>query len=182
MVEDIIRLGGGLFHGGLALLGGRGYLFTAPSGGGKTTALSRMPRPWRVLADDAALVWPVGKGTFLAGPLPTWGDLVRNERGPLRVKRWGISESVRVCGVFLLKKARRERLIPFSPLRTARPLYLAFSEHPTVCRDRDPFRKQIFRAACALARAVRSWKLELTRGGEFWHIIEDMLLNAEEAR
>jgi SynChlorMet cassette protein ScmC len=182
MVEDIIRLGGGLFHGGLAVLRGRGYLFTAPPGGGKTTALSRMPRPWRVLADDAALVWPIGKGTFLASPLPTWGDLVRNEKGPLRVKRWRISESVSVCGVFLLKKAPRERLMPFPPLRTARPLYLAFSEHPTVCRDRDPFRKQIFRAACALARAVPSWKLELTRGGEFWHIIEDMLLNAEEAR
>jgi hypothetical protein len=181
MVEDAIRMGGGLFHGGLAVLQGRGYLFTAPAGGGKTTALSRMPRPWRVLADDAALVWPSGHGTFLASPLPTWGNLVRNEKGPLRAMRWRVSEAVRVSGLFLLKKAPHERLIPFPPLRTARPLYLAFSEHPTVSRDRDPFRKQIFRTACALARAVPSWKLELTRGGKFWHIIEDMLSDAEEA-
>jgi len=95
--------------------------------------------------------------------------------------RWRLSEAVRVSGLFLLKKAPHEGLIPYPPLRTARPLYLAFSEHPAVFRDRYPFRKQIFRAACALARAVPSWKLELTRGGKFWHTLEDMLSDAEEA-
>jgi SynChlorMet cassette protein ScmC len=175
ILEDIVQRGGGIFHGGLAILENRGYLFTAPPGGGKTTALLRMPSPWKTLSDDAALVWPAGNGAFRASPLPTWSVLLGRDEGAPGIDRWKVDTSFEIVKVILLKKARQDRLFPLPPFEAAQLLYRAFSEHPRVVSNRDPFRKRLFHAACDLARAVPSWELELTRAGDFWSLLQDDL-------
>jgi len=178
ILEDIVQLGGGIFHGGLAALENRGYLFTAPPGGGKTTALARMPSPWKTFSDDTALVWPVGNGTFRATPLPTWSVLLARNKAIPSINRWAIATASEVAGVILLRKAGQERASLLQPIEAAHHLYRAFSEHPRVVSNRDPFRKNLFHTACNLAKAVPSWELELTRSGRFWDHLQDAFSNA----
>ena len=174
MAQDMMRCGGGLLHGGLAVLNGRAYVFTAPPGGGKTTALSRMPEPWRVLTDDAALVWRVAGGRFMASPLPAWGALRRNEQTLAGIGKWKVSEAAEIAGVFLLKKRPKEKLVPLQPIEAASPLCRAFSEHPGVFESRGPFRRRLFHFACAMVMQVPTWRLELSRRGDFWRLLEGM--------
>jgi len=178
ILEDIVQLGGGIFHGGLAALENQGYLFTAPPGGGKTTALARIPSPWKTLSDDAALVWPVGNGAFRASPLPTWSILLGQNKEIPSITHWEVATACEIAGVILLKKADQERASPLQPFEAAQYLYRAFSEHPRVVSNRDPFRKNLFHTACNLAKAVPSWKLELTRGSRFWDHLQEAFSNA----
>jgi hypothetical protein len=171
MFMDITRRGGGVLHGGLAVRDGRGYLFTAPPGGGKTTALSRIPLPWRVRADDAALVWPDSAGAFRASPLPTWSVLLGVNSPLPAIGRWHVGDSWPIAGVILLEKAAHERISSLPPVAAAHHLYLALSEHPRVMTNRIPFRRLIFHNSCRLVREVPAWRLELTRDGEFWDVL-----------
>ena len=175
MLQDMIQAGGGILHGGLALYHGRGYLLTAPPGGGKTTALSRLPAPWQVLADDTSLVWPGPAGKFRGSPLPTWSVLLSRSEAIPAIERWQVGRAVDLAGVMLLRKARRERLSPLPPIQAAQHLYRALSEHPRVVSNRTPFRLQLFHTACCLARAIPCWELELTRHGRFWDVLGEAL-------
>ena len=171
MIEDIIHMGGCLIHGGLAVVGEEGWLFTAPPGGGKTTALSRLTSPWRVVADDAALVWPDGTGGFLASALPTW-SVILGVNDPLpAISRWEVGRSLRVAGILLLKQGKEDRVIPLPPVAAASHLYRALSEHPRLIQNRAGIKDRLFNAACRLARGVPAWELELTIDGPFWDAI-----------
>jgi hypothetical protein len=173
VLTDIVARGGGLLHGGLAVLEGRGYIFTAPPGGGKTTALSRTPPPWKALADDAILIWPTRNGRFTASPLPTWSVLLQRSEAPPGVEQWGIATCVDVAGILLLRKAEQNQLFRVQPIEAAQAIYRALSEHPRVLTSRDPLRKNLFRTSCSLARTIPAWELELTRRADFWSMLND---------
>jgi len=175
---DIVQRDGGLMHSGLVLLGNRGYLVTAPPSGGKTTALYRLPPPWRVLSDDAALVWPDPDGGFWASPLPTWGVLVRTARKRPVAGRWQVATACPVGGTVVLHKAEQEKMHSLAPIAAAPHLYRAFSEHPRVLASRQPWRKKLFLVACELARATPCWELELTRSGNYWDLFRDAFARA----
>ena len=177
ILEDMVQLGGGVLHAGLAIFEDRGYLFTAPPGGGKTTTLSRIPSPWQVAADDAVLVWPAGDGSFQATPLPTWGVLLSLKDRIQTIDRWKVGAASSIAGVVLIAKAQSEKLTPLRPFEAAQHLYRAFSEHPMVVTNRDPLRKGLFHVACNLARAAPSWQLELSLGGAFWELLQGPLLH-----
>lgn len=168
LLADISRLGGGVIHAGLVLFGGRGYLLTAPPGGGKTTALSRLPRPWRVQSDDAALLWPAEPSGFLASPLPTWGVLIQGSAPLPDVQPWRIAQTSTVAGVALLQKSDRVELAALTPIESAQHLYRALCEHPRVVSVRHRFRRQAFRTASEVARTIPTWRLQLTHQGDFW--------------
>jgi SynChlorMet cassette protein ScmC len=176
-LDDMVKMGGGVLHAGLAIVEDRGCIFTAPPGGGKTTTLSRIPSPWQVAADDAVLVWPAGDGTFQATPMPTWGVLLSVKDRIPSIGRWKVGATFQIAGVILLNKAQHERLTPLRPIDAAQHLYRAFSEHPMVVTNRDPFRKELFRLACNLSRAAPSWELELSLGGAFWELLPGVLLH-----
>jgi SynChlorMet cassette protein ScmC len=177
ILEDMVKLGGALLHSGLAVVEDRGYLYTAPPGGGKTTTLSRIPSPWQVVADDAVLVWPTEEGVFRTAPLPTWGVLFGSKEKIQNVVQWKVGTTFKTAGVILLKKAEHERLVPLRASEAAQHLYRAFSEHPVVLTNRDPFRKHLFRTACRLSRAVPAWQLELSSEGTFWELLGKVLLD-----
>ena len=172
LFSDLIEVGGGLLHGGLATRGSRGYIFTAPPGGGKTTTLSRIPAPWEVLSDDALLIWPTSQNIFQASPLPTWGNILGNTKTFVGDRLKKVSASIRVAGVLFLKKSGREELTPLLPLQAARRLYRALSEHPAVLSARQPFRVNLFQTACRLAESLPAWEIALTRRGNFWKLLK----------
>ena len=63
---------GGLLVHGAALEGPPGVVFLGASGAGKTTMAARL-RPWRLLADDAALVYPLGERSWSVVGTPAAG-------------------------------------------------------------------------------------------------------------
>jgi hypothetical protein len=165
---DLCQSPGGLLHGGLAVHQGRGYLFTAPPDGGKSTALSRMPPPWEVQSDDAALVWFDSEGELLAVPLPTWSALMGGGSALPIAPGDESPTPVPVAGLFVLAKAPRERLVPLPPIEAAAPLYRALCEHPAVALRHRLFNAALFHCAGEIARRRPAWRLELTRDGAFW--------------
>jgi hypothetical protein len=174
LLEDIIQRGGGILHGGLIVKDEKGYLVTAPPGGGKTTALARLPADWCLLADDACLVWPgVGK-CFLASPLPTWSVLLgRGEALPV-IGRWQIGEIVPVAGIILLHKAETDQITRLPAMQAVPPLYQALSEHPRVVSNREQHRTRLFDMVRDLASLVSIWQLNATRDGRFWDLLPMM--------
>jgi hypothetical protein len=180
ILEDMVHLAGGVLHAGMAVLEGRCYLFTAPPGGGKTTALSRIPSPWEVVSDDTALIWPEGDGVFRASPLPTWSALIGVKKTMPSIPRWEVGRSVPVGGLILLKKSKQLRLTLLPAHQAAPHLYRALSEYPAVLVNRDSFRKELFRAACAVARGLPLWELEKPRDGNFWGLLQDGISAVKE--
>jgi hypothetical protein len=172
---DIVQLGGGIVHGGLAVYHGQGVLLTAPPGGGKTTAFSTTPESWLLLSDDAALVWPDAKGAFHISPLPTWSVLLGVNPQLERIVQWQVGTSRPLAGILFLEKADAIALTRQHPIDAAFPLYRAFSEYPAVIIGRTPHRIALFKAASALARTLPAWSLQLTHKGNFWPRLEEEL-------
>ena len=140
LLHDIVQLGGGIIHGGLAIHEGKGVLMTAPPGGGKTTAFSTTPEDWHLESDDAALVWPVTNGTFLVTSLPTWSVILGVNPQLERIEQWRVGTSYPLKMVVFLEKSD---VIIFNrqlPIDAVFPLYRAYSEYPTVIMDRAPYR------------------------------------------
>ena len=174
ILADLAARGGGIFHGGLAVRDGRGLLFAAPPGGGKTTALSRLPSPWQVLADDATLVWPAGDG-FCASPLPTWSVLTGRNPAIAAIGTWRLAEQLPLAGILFLEKCAGLELARCQPIEVAPALYQALSEHPRVVANRGPLRQNLFHTACELARAMPTWRLRLDRTAAYWILLDRCL-------
>lgn len=181
MLEDIIARGGGILHGGLIAQNGRGLILTAPPGGGKTTAIGRLPAEWPVLADDASLVWSDAEGGFLASPLPTWSVLLGRTPALPAIRRWEIGTVVPVSGIVLLHKGQQDRLTSLPALQSIPALYRAMSEHPRVIKNGEPYRTHLFDVAHGLARAVRIWRLDATLAARFWEHLPSVASEGEHA-
>lgn len=172
---DLCQRPGGIFHGGLAVCNDRGYLFTAPPGGGKSTALSRFPQPWEVLSDDAALVWFDREGTLWASPLPTWSALMGRGSMLPAEHRPRVAAMMPVAGIVLLEKSSREHVVSVRAIDAVAELYRALREHPAALRQRSFLNALLFHCACAMARTTPIWRLELTRHGPFWETLAKAL-------
>lgn len=170
ILRDALSLGGGIVHAGLAALAGQGFLFLAQAGGGKTTALCRLPAPWTVLADDAALVWPDGRG-WLASPLPTWSWVLGGDVPRVDMVPWRLSETVRLGQAVTLRQAERVLLETCAPYAAVKPFYMAAAEYPTVFQLRHELKREMFGFAAALARELPVSTLALTKDGEYWPIL-----------
>jgi hypothetical protein len=177
MFEDIVEKGGGILHGGLIVRNGKGLILTAPPGGGKTTAISRLPSPWSVLADDACLVWPGNGKSFLASPLPTWSMLLGHGETLPFIGRWKIGTVVPVLGIILLQKSDTDRLTPLPVLKVVPALYQALCEHPRVVTNCDLPRMRLFDIARCLAKATPVWRLDATLTGQFWEGLATIVSN-----
>lgn len=172
IIEDMVSRGGGVVHAGLAVRREAAVLFSAPSGGGKSTALARIPAPWRVEADDAALVWPSGRGSVKASPLPTWSVMAGRSRMPKGLGRWKPGDSWRVGAIVVLEKSPFLEYSPFAPAEAAAVLYRALSDHPESSRSRHLFRKEFFGTACSLARSLPAFILRLGLNDAYWKLLE----------
>jgi hypothetical protein len=174
---DILELGGGIVHGGLAIYQGQGVLLTAPPGGGKTTAFSTIPENWQLMSDDAVLVWPDAQGIFLSSPLPTWSVLLGINPQLAGIRKWQVGVGTALQMTLFLEKADTIGLIPRRQVDAVFPLYRAFSEYPIVNLMRSGYRIKLFKAAAALTRAVPSWSLQMPRHADLWPHLEKELMH-----
>jgi hypothetical protein len=170
--EDVMRMGGALMHAGMALRNGRSLLLTAPPGGGKTTSFSRLPRTWKVLADDAVLVWPDDDGVFWASPLPTWSVLLQVTQKLPAITSWQVSRSSRIGSVALLQQEASDALLALAPVDAVQFLYRSFVEHPSALPRRDMVQHHRFLAASRIAKAIPSWQMNVSLRGHFWQLLE----------
>jgi SynChlorMet cassette protein ScmC len=173
ILRDMVHRGGGVLHAGVTVWKGRGYLFTAPPGGGKTTALGRIPSPWKVLSDDTSLIWPERGTGFRVSPLPSWSILSGTKKTLPSISTWKPGISVPLCAILLLRKSEELGLTHQPGDHAARALYQALSEFPAVLINRDSFRKDLFHVACAVARRVPLWEMQTTLRGDFWRLIQN---------
>jgi SynChlorMet cassette protein ScmC len=161
VVQDAAARGGVIVHAALVACGARAWLITAPPGGGKTTTVSRLPQGWRLMGDDACLLWPEGGG-FVASPLPTWSHMLGVNDMPPGLDTWRVAETLPVAGAVVLHKGDEDGLTPLAPMQAVTALYRAFSEHPVVLDTRTTMRELILDTVVSLSEAVPCLQLELT--------------------
>jgi hypothetical protein len=190
IVRDVLALGGAIVHAGVAVRNGGAALFLAQAGGGKSTALRRLPAPWRVLGDDAALVWPAdgpgrvgaeqavgaqetggASGEWLASPLPTWGYLLGRGESVPGLAPWRLGECAPVRLAVVLRKAGQLGLTALRPADAVRPFYLGAAEYSAVFTTRRVFARELFAVAAALARDVPTATLAAPKGSEYWPLV-----------
>ena len=151
MIEDIVDYNGLMIHGGLAIQDNRALLFVAPPGGGKSTTLATAPKKWRVLSDDAALVWPGRSQGWMASPLPSWTNLISSQHQT----QPATSFSCQLVGTILLRKADTVKLWRVNPVQAAPPLFRACSDYPMLVMADVDCRRHAFKLAAHLAASAR---------------------------
>lgn len=172
IIADMAPRHGAIVHAGLAVHSGRGLLFLAPSGGGKSTTLAAAPPEWTVLSDDAALVWPKNGG-WQASPLPSW--TMMTAPAATAASRFDPGVCCPVGGVVVLAKEPAISLTRLRPGDAASRLFRALNEYPSTVLIDPPLKEFFFRSACAMARTLPGWRLGLPLGGAIWPRLEAVL-------
>ena len=170
IIEDIVAHGGGLIHCGLASYQNSGLLFLAPPGGGKSTLLSTAPPGWRVLSDDAALVWPDADGSWQASPLPAWGNIIDSGQ-TWRYHDLALGSRVQLKSLLLIEKAMEIHLQPVAAIDLLPGLYRALGEYPAAVIGGGQRWEPLFRMAAQMVRDLPAWRLRLPRHGDIWPLL-----------
>jgi len=175
--QRVIDTGGFPFHAGLVEKDGRGIVLAAPGGTGKSTCCRRIPKPWNPLCDDTSLIFCDNGGAVLAHPYPTWTDyLWRRSEGT-----WHVERHVPLRGIFFLKQAETDEVIPIGQGEAA--IYINQSATEIVRPywwklDHERlrvYRKKLFENACELTKVVPAFILHVSLTGQFWKEIEKVL-------
>jgi hypothetical protein len=175
ILEDIIKKGGGIMHGGLIVQNGKGFILTAPPGGGKTTAISRLPLTWQVFSDDACLVWFEKNNMYYASPLPTWSVVLGKNKTLQNINNWEIGIVVSLSGIIFLQKGNQESMIQLPTLEGIPCIYRSLCEHPKVVKNRDLHHVHFVATARRLSKSVPNFILQATRDGQFWGLISTLI-------
>jgi len=175
--------GGMLLHGALAERDGAGLVLAGPSGIGKTTASNRLSPPWRSRSDDAVLIVKGADGRYWAHPWPTWSRISRScSVDP----SWDVQRAVPLAAVCFLGQSEADAITPMGAGNAAGLLAQSAEQAAvlmpyTSVEDRRAKRVQRLDNACALARSVPAYQLELSLRGAFWRLLEDEVLAVRSA-
>jgi len=169
--------GGLLVHGALAEFNERAVIFAGSSGVGKTTASERLPKPWRSLSDDTCLIVRDDAQRYWAHPWPTWSRFFFGGGGG----SWPVERGFPLSGIFFLSRepgSGAKRIS--SPEGVARLVDSAGQSSWLLFRDRAQhevrtIRKQQFASACDISALTPCYSLPITRAGQFWRDVEDVL-------
>jgi SynChlorMet cassette protein ScmC len=178
--QRVIMLGGAPLHAALVTHQGKGFILAGAGGRGKTTCCERLPSGWSALSDDETLLVRTSLGKPTAHPFPTWGAPIING------KSWNVSVNVPVTAIFFLEQAAEDSATPlgqgeaavrinesanqscFSRLRSLPP------------SSRTEWRRVLFQNSCDIAGDIPAYRLETTKTGRFWEIIEEATQREEE--
>lgn len=161
---------GVLAHGVGVSHEGEGYLFLAPSGGGKTTLSIHCP-PGAVLADDGVIL-KESSGTFRLYATPF------RQRPGGRVEQWKWrNEPVPLKALFVLDRAADPLVIPM-PRPELMGLLIGSLTHFYLWMDR-PRSQAVFDFWRRLTRALPAGRLSWKPGRDFWPAILNFLEQGE---
>jgi hypothetical protein len=145
--------GGFLLHASSAVRNGRAFLFTGPSGAGKTTIAKLAPRDATVLTDEISYVRRTGEGyTAFGTPFAgDWGDS-------------GVSVSAPVAALFRLDWGPdnvQEAMQPSATVRTLMRNILFFN-------DDAKLTGHLLETACDFAASVPAFRLSFAPDSRVW--------------
>ena len=176
------RGGGVLIHGALAEFHGHGVILAGHGGVGKTTAVGRLPWPWRSLCDDTTLVVKDARGGYWAHPWPTWSSFLFGGNGG----SWDVQYAVPLAGIFFLNQALEERIEPLKPVaaacllnESAEQAFISALVHMTPEAVRT-HRLRRLDSIVSLAKSIPVFQLHLSVNGAFWPELEKVLERSHE--
>lgn len=172
IINDIVDHGGGLLHAGLACHEENGLLFLAPPCGGKTTTLGTAPANWKVLSDDAALIWPGEEKSWHASPLPAWGMIFKPSEEWL-YPQMKLAQSCRLKSLLVLQKEVEVSLEKLQASTALPFVYRALCEYPVTIISKDLRAEAFFRTAAAMTRELTCWELSLPLHGDIWPLVSE---------
>ena len=170
-------LGGLPLHAALIEREGSGILLVASSGKGKSTSCRRIPKPWRSLCDEEALILRDDSKGYLAHPFPTWSEYIMKRSN----RTWNTQHHLPLSAIFFLEKAESENALAIGKGLTAVLVHRSAME---ICHrnlvtlsfeERRIVIKKLFDNACELARKIPAFKLRLSLNGRFWEEMEKVL-------
>jgi hypothetical protein len=149
-------------HAAAISRGKKGFLFLGESGAGKSTVSTLSANlGFPVLAEDRVFVVHQNKNYLLAsGPHPTTKYTNYSNLRP------------NLSGVFLLVKDRENYIKPLTGLESARYLYSAIIQNSASGYLSADAMGLAFRAACDVARQVRTFELHFRNNPDFWKLID----------
>jgi len=185
-----MAIGGLPFHAGLAELNGRGVLFAAAGGTGKSTCCRRLPSYWKPLCDDEALVVLTKSGQYMAHPFPTWSDYTMKHSK----NTWDVQYSVPLSAIFFIEQAETDEIIPMSMGHST--IWTVESANETLGNtwtiesanealgniltnaskeEKVAFNKNIFDNAFDIAHNIPAFQFRVSLNGSFWEKIEEVI-------
>jgi hypothetical protein len=152
----LARTGGFLLHASSAVRNGKAFLFSGLSEAGKTTIARLAPPDVALLTDEASYVRRLDD-QYIAYGTPFAGDLGEP----------GKNVSAPIAGVYLLAKAKENRVVKIEPAEAVRRLLrnILFFAH-----DQELVRL-VFESACAFVAAVPVYQLSFFPDEKVWELI-----------
>jgi len=155
---------------------------------GKSTASTRLPPPWRALADDVTLVVRDREGVYWAHPWPTWSWFFGKEDRRPGGGVWDVQQAVPLRAIFVLEQGDEDRVEPMGPGHAVALLAELARQASTYYLRGKPldeiaaFNFQRFENLCALVRTVPAYLLHVSLDGAFWIEIERVICEDEGQR
>lgn len=148
--------GGFLLHAASAIRNGRAFVFSGPSGAGKTTMTRFAPDDVAILTDEISYIRKQDDA-YCAFGTPFAGELAR------------VGENVNapVAALYLLEHGAENRVEPLSGAAAGTALLrniLFFTEDP-------PLVERVFHSACDLVSRIPVFRLEFAPDARVWEMI-----------
>jgi len=134
---------------------GKLFLFTGPSGAGKSTIARLSKSLGDVVDQDQLIIRETKEGLYSAD---AWGYSLRKN-------------NARIAAVLSLIQANDERIIPLSPMKTARIVYER-SLDPCGNSDSPNIHEHIFLSSSRFARSIPGYELHFRKSPDFWKLID----------
>ncbi len=177
ILDAVLDRGALPLHAALVAHEGRGVLLAGSGGSGKSTCCQRLPAPWRVFCDDATLVMRNGSRQYTAHPLPTWNDFLLRELD----HTWNVHSNVPLRAIVYVVQSEKDRIVPMGSGEAATRIcqsaaqasfrHLENLSSPLV----RTWRQRTFENACNIASVTPTFMLRVSRFGQFWRQIEEIL-------
>lgn len=175
--KRVLDSGGLPFHAALVERKGAGVLLAAPGNGGKSTCCRRLPSSWHALCDDESLIVQNDQRQYAVHPFPTWSQCL----GQASEQSWKIEQHLPLSVIFFLQKAEINDVIPIGEGEKAMYIFQSAMQvfwrnwHHLDRNDAMILKKILFENACALAKIIPAFILNVSLKGRFWEKIEKYL-------
>jgi len=164
-------------HSALAEYNGKGILFAAPGGTGKSTCYNRLPDYWKPLCDDETLVVLDKNDTYRAHPFPTWSDYLMKRKE----NTWDVQYSVPLSAIFFIEQSDHDEIIyidrreaTLSITGSAKQI-LAIFLHGMKKEQKIDISTKMFNNAFDMAKKIPVFRLLVSLNGQFWKEVEKVV-------
>ena len=172
-----VQIGGTPLHAAISEQDGKGIVFAAPGGGGKSTTSKRLSENFQLHGDDEVLVLPDDSESFIAHPFPTWSNFLYK-----RPKvSWKVEKKIPLKAAFFIEKADKEEIIPLKSHEASALFNQSIRQimmrgwHLSGPDTKSRLIKECFGIAVDLAKSIPAFKIRLTLEGSFEDTLEKVL-------